>query len=94
MATSPTLADPARASATSLSRSPSFHMQRTRRTLSTRLAPVEHHGAARCERLAHDVYGIERLDYSKSLGLLSRASLALGERVSAQPSATSLEHGG
>jgi len=51
-------------------------------------------GAATRERIAHNVYGIERLDYSKSLGLLSRASLALDEPVSWHPALRALEHGG
>ena len=55
---------------------------------------MANHGAALCERLAHDVYGIERQDYSKNLGLLCRASLALSERVSAYSALRALEHGG
>ena len=40
-----------------MSRSPSFDMQRTRRTLRLRRRPVPMHGEARCERLAHDDMG-------------------------------------
>lgn len=93
MAASPTLADPARAKARVCPGRPVFYAKNEADAFDEACLRGEpRRGQVRSD--SPIIYGIERQDYSKNLGLLCRASLALSERVSAYSALRALEHGG
>jgi hypothetical protein len=89
MATSPTLADPARANARVCPGRPVFKYKERGGRVRRGLPPWRTTGRPSAKRLAKDVYGIERLDYSKKLGFTQPSLPRTGRASLLASSATS-----